>query len=197
MSVRARKLGRRARFEFVPGPCCPSSRRRTHPISHSARSGFVSRSTDPHGVPSAQFGIAQSSKDRRPARPHACIRRPSTTFAAAWCGIRRVTSEAADHEAPCRRHAEIRGHFGKEVLQPVDEARSAQSRYPARDNRDERRVGHGNDDVAGAHEPEKSSTCSEVEANVIERATEKVASAEGRRPHSMGEDAIDQLLRRK
>ena len=144
----------------APGQGCPSSRRRTgRRVRHSARSGFASRSIGCSWAPSAQFGITAIFAGSTPsAATRSRIVRPSTTFAAAW---RSDPSRNQRSSRPPGPRADAMPRFaatsGKRSCSQLTSRAPRNPRDPARHHRDERRVGHGDDDVARAHEREKPS----------------------------------------
>ena len=106
-------------------------------------------------------------------------------------------AQQPSRRAPRHRDAELGRHFREEILQPVDEDRAAQPRDPRDGDRDERRIGLGDDDVAPLEQPKQRHRGGDVEGQEIGDAAGNPLAAEGRRPYAMHGDAVDQAARRE
>jgi hypothetical protein len=90
------------------------------------------------------------------------------------CAARREAFRQCDHAAhgaPEGANAQRPGDFRVDVLQPIDEPGARHHRRRLRDDREERRICLGDDQVARAADPEQGNEGRDVEGRQINRAT--------------------------
>ena len=111
--------------------------------------------------------------------------------------LEREIAQPAQHGSDKRdtRNAEALRNFGKKILRPVDQRGAPQSSYQGARNRQERRVGLGDDDGAGIRESRKLRGRAEVEGEVVDGPRQKSAASESRRPYPVHLHAAHALAR--
>src|SRR5271165_6529086 len=107
------------------------------------------------------------------------------------------TAEAAAYGTAHERDAELGGGFGIDVLEPVDEAGVCADGDPHRDDRCERRVGFGNENVAAADERACASPHRGIVGGIVEAAAEERGASEAGGGDAMDMDAVHRRLFRQ
>ena len=91
----------------------------------------------------------------------------------------------------------MRGHFREDVLLPIDERGTLQARTKRRGNRDQRRVGFGDYDIAGFEESEERPAGGDIEGRVVNETADQSHASVARGRYAVDPHSVKILTRRQ